>query len=82
LAKKFDLSKSQVKKTDKKADFDRTKGEVLGLKLINKEDQCDDEATGPKEAVQIHKNLHANSTRFSSGTAAYFFDILSPLFEK
>lgn len=28
------------------------------------------------------KNLFANTTRFSNGPAAYFYDIISPLMEK
>jgi len=76
-------SSSQSKKTDSKKskDFDRKSGEVLGLKLINPDKACDGQNEKHSVAVPI-KIPFANETRFSNGQAAYFYDILSPLFEK
>jgi len=77
-------SSSQSKKTDakKSKDFDRKSGEVLGLKFINPNKVCDDDDDDDHSGAVPIKIPFANETRFSNGQAAYFYDILSPLFEK
>jgi len=91
--KKTELKKTELKKTEvKKTEVQRKKGgddpvpvgeekELLGVKIVDASATCSGDAK-PKEPIAPIKNLFANTTRFSNGPAAYFFDIISPLMEK